>query len=136
MFSGDIGSLLSGVVVAVVSLLGTLITTKVIPWLKARTTAEQRKLIASLVKTAVRAAEQLYNAGKLETGEDKNAYVKTALLNEGVTLSDKEVDVYIEAAVLEVHLEKEWALRQQFPALAEGATPPTVEASAGGQNVG
>ena len=42
---------------AILALLATLVTYKLIPWIKARTTAEQQSLLAATVKTLVYAAE-------------------------------------------------------------------------------
>ena len=43
---------------AILALLAALVTYKLIPWIKARTTAEQQSLLAATVKTLVYAAEQ------------------------------------------------------------------------------
>lgn len=83
---------------AILALLAALVTYKLIPWIKARTTAEQQSLLAATVKTLVYAAEQLYGAGK---GEEKLAYVKQKLQEKGF---DIDVDA-IEAAVKEITIE-------------------------------
>ena len=62
--------------VACVPLLATWITTQVIPWLKARTTGEQRKNLRELVKELVYAAEQLFKTGVIE---DRLEYVQGRL---------------------------------------------------------
>lgn len=83
---------------AILALLATLVTYKLIPWIKARTTAEQQSLLAATVKTLVYAAEQLYGAGK---GKEKFAYVRQKLQEKGF---DVDVDA-IEAAVKEITIE-------------------------------
>ena len=79
---------------AILALLAALVTYKLIPWIKARTTAEQQSLLAATVKTLVYAAEQLYGAGK---GAEKLDYVIKELEARGFT-ADRAA---IEAAVAE-----------------------------------
>ena len=79
---------------AILALLAALVTYKLIPWIKARTTAEQQSLLAATVKTLVYAAEQLYGAGK---GAEKLDYVIAELEKRGFT-ADRAA---IEAAVKE-----------------------------------
>lgn len=83
---------LTPIIQALIGLLATIVTVKVIPWIKAKTTNEQQAMLRAAVKTAVFAAEQLYGAGN---GENKLEYVCEMLRNQGY-----EVDrVKIEAAV-------------------------------------
>ena len=79
---------------AILALLAALVTYKLIPWIKARTTAEQQSLLTATVKTLVYAAEQLYGAGK---GAEKLDYVISELEKRGFT-ADRAA---IEAAVAE-----------------------------------
>ena len=83
---------------AILALLAALVTYKLIPWIKARTTAEQQALLSATVKTLVYAAEQLYGAGK---GKEKFTYVRQKLQEKGF---DVDVDA-IEAAVKEITIE-------------------------------
>ena len=76
----------------VIALIAALITYKLIPWIKARTTNEQQALLQATVKTLAYAAEQLYGAGK---GAAKLDYVMTELEKRGFT-ADRAA---IEAAV-------------------------------------
>lgn len=79
---------------AFIALIAALITYKLIPWIKARTTASQRANLTAIVKTLVFAAEQLYGAGN---GSEKLRYVQDKLKDAGY-----DVDVAaIEAAVAE-----------------------------------
>lgn len=78
---------------AIIALLAALVTYKLIPWLKARTTAQQQALLAGVVRTLVYAAEQIYGAGH---GDAKLSYVAEQLELRGYKV---DVDV-IEAAVL------------------------------------
>ena len=85
---------LTAFIEALLGLLATIITVKVIPWIKARTNAEQQAFIRATVRTLVFAAEQIYGAG---AGEAKLNYVMAQLKAQGITASRAE----IEAAVKE-----------------------------------
>ena len=83
---------LTPIIQAFIALLAALITAKVIPWIKSKTTAQQQILLNATVGILVAAAEQLYGAGH---GPEKLQYVKDELELRGFT-----VDVAaIEAAV-------------------------------------
>ena len=83
---------------AILALLAALVTYKLIPWIKARTTESQQAILMATVRTLVYAAEQLYGAGK---GKEKFAYVRQKLQEKGF---DIDVDA-IEAAVKEITIE-------------------------------
>ena len=85
---------LTPILEAILALLAALVTYKLIPWIKSKTTAEQQSLLAATVKTLVYAAEQLYGAGK---GAEKLDYVIKELEARGFT-ADRAA---IEAAVAE-----------------------------------
>ena len=105
--------IITAVILAVIPLLATLITSKLIPWIKARTTSEQRKNLMSLVRTAVRAAEQVFRKATGDgTGAEKKAFVVAQLRAEGVTESVESLSTMIEAAVLELHVKQEWGLEE------------------------
>ena len=91
---------------AVIVLIATLITYKLVPWIKSKTTAQQQANLLAIVKTLVFAAEQIYGAN---SGAEKMQYVKERLLEKGY-----DVDIpTIEGAVAQyinfvpVHLELE-----------------------------
>ena len=54
---------LTPILEAVIGLLAALVTYRLIPWIKARTTNEQQIYMRSAVRVAVFAMEQLYGAG-------------------------------------------------------------------------
>lgn len=83
---------LTPIINAIIALLASIITIKVIPWIKAKTTNEQQAMLRAAVKTAVFAAEQLYGAGN---GENKLEYVFETLRSQGYVVDR----VKIEAAV-------------------------------------
>lgn len=83
---------LTPIIQAFLALLAAIVTYRLIPWIKERTTAAQQGNIRALVKVLVYAAEQLYGAGN---GEEKMQYVRNKLREQGF-----DVDVgEIEAAV-------------------------------------
>lgn len=89
---------LTDIIQAVIALIVALITYKVIPWIKAKTTESQQAVLMATVRTLVYAAEQLYGAGK---GDEKLQYVKQKLEEKGF---DVDIDA-IEAAVKEITIE-------------------------------
>ena len=80
---------------ALIGILATLITHKLIPWIQARTTAQHQEMLRAAVSVAVYAAEQLYGAG---AGKEKLMYVKGQLAKKGYKVDIDE----IEAAVREL----------------------------------
>ena len=78
-------------------------------WLNARTDNERLNKIRSWVYDAVYAAEQIYNhAEKLDPdGSKRKKYVHNAVmkicLNNKILITDRELDILIEAAVDEVN---------------------------------
>ena len=85
---------LTPIINAIIALLAAIITVKVVPWIKAKTTNEQQAMLRATIKTLVFAAEQIYGAGK---GTDKLAFVSSELKKQGYTFDPVE----IEAAVSE-----------------------------------
>ena len=83
---------LTPIIQAVITLIAALITAKLIPWIKAKTTNEQQAMLRAAVKTAVFAAEQLYGAGN---GGHKLEYACEMLRSQGYVVDR----VKIEAAV-------------------------------------
>ena len=86
---------LTPILETIIALIAALVTYKVIPWIKSKTTESQQAILMATVRTLVYAAEQLYGAGK---GKEKLAYVKQKLEEKGF---DIDVDA-IEAAVKEI----------------------------------
>lgn len=80
---------------AVIAFLAALVSYKLIPWIQARTTAQQQEMLRAAVSVAVYAAEQLYGAG---AGKEKLMYVKGQLAKKGYRIDVDE----IEAAVREL----------------------------------
>lgn len=86
---------LTHILLAIIDLIAVIITYRLVPWIKARTTNEQQAYIRALVKAGVYAAEQIYQTEGM--GRKKMEYVRTFLLGHGYDVSITE----IEAAVSE-----------------------------------
>jgi len=86
---------LTAIINCVIALLAALVTYRVIPWIKAKTTNEQQAYIRALVKAGVYAAEQIYQTDGM--GRKKMEYVKEFLYQHGFDVNITE----IEAAVAE-----------------------------------
>ena len=77
---------------ALIGFLTALVTYKLIPWIKARTTAQQQDLLRAAVSVAVYAAEQLYGAGQ---GKEKLLYVKGQLAKKGYHVDIDEIEAAV-----------------------------------------
>ena len=85
------------IVNAVIALLAAGVSVFLIPWIKSKTTDEQRKELLEWVKIGVAAAEQLYKGqGR---GEEKKKYVLEFLASMGFTVDEEAINAAIEAAV-------------------------------------
>lgn len=88
------------IVIAIVGLIGTLITAFAIPYIRSKTTAEQQRKINLWVAVAVQAAEMIYtDSGQ---GAAKKNYVVEYLAAQGIKLDADTLDVLIESAVYEL----------------------------------
>ena len=91
---------LTPIITAVLTLIFSLITAFLIPYIKAKTTDERFNTIKLWVQVAVQAAEMLYvGSGR---GEEKKQYVIEFLKSKGFTLNAEEIENLIESAVLEL----------------------------------
>lgn len=84
---------------AVITLITAIIAAFVIPYIKTRTSVEQRESIRAWVTIAVKAAEQVIGSGK---GAEKKAQVLAFLQERGINYDAAAVDAMIEAAVKEL----------------------------------
>ena len=91
---------LTPIITTVLTLIFSLITAFLIPYIKTKVSAEQFATIKLWVQVAVQAAEMLYvGSGR---GEEKKKYVLDFLNSKGFTLNTEEIDNLIESAVLEL----------------------------------
>ena len=80
-----------------IGLIAALITAFVIPYIKAKFTAEQLSTLTKWVDVGVSAAEQIFSIS--HQGDAKKQYVLNFLESKGYTVNTDEVDTLIEAAV-------------------------------------
>ena len=96
---------LTAVVSAVVALLGALTARYLLPWLQARTTAQQREHLLAWAEIAVSAAQQLYHQSN---GERRLLHALGVLEEQGFDVDGEQVRATVEAAVLKLHKEMEY----------------------------
>ena len=83
---------LTPILQALIGLLATLITAKLIPWIKTKIAADKQGLFDAAVQSLVFAAEQLYGAGK---GAEKLKYVKDELAKKGFAIDDAAIEAKV-----------------------------------------
>lgn len=96
------GEVFVRIVLGVISILGAILTYMVVPYLKSKTSKEQRETIMFWVSVAVSAAEQIFNERGM--GAEKKKFVVEFLVEKGIKVSLDELDVLIESAVKELNL--------------------------------
>ena len=110
---------LTPIIQAFIALLAALITYRLIPWIRQRTTEAQQGAMRAAVKVLVFAAEQLYGAGH---GAEKLQYVRDRLRENGF---DVDVDE-IEAAVGE-YINSGYHIDEETTVEEETELPPLEE---------
>ena len=91
---------LTPIVVALLGLLGAVVVRYLVPYIKARTTEEQRENIQMWTRIAVQAAEMIFR--ETGAGAEKYEYVANFLRSKGFDLDVQEIKVLIESAVNEL----------------------------------
>jgi len=92
---------LTPVINAVIVLLAALVTAFAVPWIRAQTTAAQRRELAVWIRIAVAAAEQLYEGSG--RGVEKKQYVLDFLARKGFAVDIDIVTTLLEAAVQQLN---------------------------------
>lgn len=83
-----------------IALLGLVITTYIVPWIKAHTTAKQQEYLHAAAHVAVYAAEKFYGAGN---GDKKLEYAEKVLKEDyGITLSMNKLEAVIDSVIKEM----------------------------------
>lgn len=95
---------LTPIINAIVALLAAVIAAFVVPWLKKKTTQQDRETMLAWVEIAVAAAQQLFY--ELD-GASRKEYVIKFLTERGYSVDEGALDAAIEAAVLKLHQELE-----------------------------
>ncbi len=97
---------LTEIIVAFIGLLGVIVTSVLVPFLKSKMSVEQQKKLAQSVKIVVSAVEQLYSNGVIVKENKKQIAIKK-LKEMGIDTTDdriyKQVDMLIEAFVSEMN---------------------------------
>ena len=93
---------LTQIILAVITLIGGLVARYVIPWIKSKLDDRQTEMLASIVRVAVFAAEQLFNSTE---GKEKKEYVLNLLKENGYDVDSATIDALIEATVKELKIE-------------------------------
>ena len=101
----DITPIVEGIIGLVVAIISAIIIPKIRVWVNNNLTVKQIDIIKIIVQSAVSAAEQIY-ANSEKAGSSKKKYVmgyaKNKLAEIGLTIDEKEIEVYLEQAVLEL----------------------------------
>ena len=90
------------IVVAVLGLLGLIVTTVLVPWIKSKMTNEQWQMIVNYAYAGVQAAEIIFNAQG--QGEAKFAWVADYIVQRCA-----EHGIKIDADTIKVVIENAWA---------------------------
>lgn len=93
---------LTSLAIAIITLCVVFITSVALPLARAKWGAENVNEFLSWVRIAVTAAEQIYDVTQ---GAQKKRYVLEFLHSRGYKVDEEEVNIAIEAAVLELHTE-------------------------------
>ena len=101
----DITPIVEGIIGLVVAIISAIIIPKIRVWVNNNLTVKQIDIIKIIVQSAVQAAEQIY-ARSEKAGSSKKKFVmeyaKSKLAEIGLTINEKELEVYLEQAVLEL----------------------------------
>ena len=94
---------LTPIVNAFITLIGLLLTTFLIPWIRTKISNEKLKEIQKWTSVGVKAAEMIYTEAGM--GDAKKKYVRKFLESKGYNLDIDTVDALIEATVRDMQQE-------------------------------
>lgn len=83
---------LSPIIQAIIGLLAALITARLIPFIKEKTSNEQRQRMAAAIRVAAFAAEQIFGAGH---GAEKMDYALAYLRDMGFLVDSREIEAAV-----------------------------------------
>lgn len=109
---------------AVIALLAALITGKLIPWIKSKTSEKQFENLKAAARVAVFAAEQLYGAAE---GDKKLDYAVEKLRENGFDLDADLLREAVESAVYDMNFEKRVDIRMNEREARRIATESKIE---------
>ena len=94
--------------IALISLAGAILTGVVIPYIRAKTTKQQRDNIYTVIQSAVWAADQMFKASD-PTGELRLRWVMNQLEELNLNVTESDLVLMVEQAVKELNIaEKEF----------------------------
>ena len=99
----------SKIIISIITIIGSIITTYLLPFIKAKTTQKQRENIYTLVNFAVKASEQIFCTEC--SGPKKKEYVLNYLNEKGIKMSQNDLEILIEAAVKELNITQKKTLK-------------------------
>ena len=94
---------LTQIILAIITLIGAIITRYLIPWIKSKLSDNQYETFCTLIRVGVYAAEQLFTS---EQWKEKKQYVVDLLKENGYSVDSNAVDAMIEATVRELRIEQ------------------------------
>ena len=94
---------LTQIILAIITLIGAIISRYVIPWIRNKLTDQQYDALTVLVRVGVFAAEQIFTS---DQWKEKKQYVVSLLEENGYTVDTTAVDALIEATVRELRIEQ------------------------------
>ena len=101
----DITPIVQAVITLIISILSVIVIPKLTVWVNNTLSEKQIEIAKVVISSCVQAAEQIY-ANSEKAGSSKKKYVmeyaKSKLAEIGLTINDKELEVYLEQAVLEL----------------------------------
>ena len=98
---GTVSIDLTQIILAIITLIGAIISRYVIPWIKDKLDDRQYNVLKTLIRTGVFAAEQLFST---QEWKEKKAYVVDLLKENGYDVDIASVDALIEATVRELRI--------------------------------
>ena len=101
----DITPIIETVIGLIITIVSVIVIPKFKVWISNNLSEKQIEIAKVVISSCVQAAEQIY-AQSEKAGSSKKKYVmeyvKTKLAEIGLTINDKEIEVYLEQAVLEL----------------------------------
>lgn len=91
------------IILALISLIGAILTTVIVPYIRAKTTKQQRENIYTIIQSAVWAADQMFKTSD-PTGGIRNTWVMNTLKEMNLDISQKDLVRLVEEAVQELNL--------------------------------
>ena len=104
---------LTQIILAIITLIGAVITRYLIPWIKEKTDEKQFEALKVLAKVGVYAAEQIFTS---EQWKEKKQYVLDFLKKNGYEIDAPAVDALIESLVRELRIEQGGAKKAEVQA--------------------